>query len=242
MSNYPELKGKVAVISGAGGNLGAAVARRLHADGVKLALADRNQERVHEFVHSLGIADGDAFLAPVDLSKKAEVDKFIDNIVDKFGQIDILVNTAGGYKPGVPVHEMDESFWDSMLTLNSKTAFLLCGAVARTMVAKGNIGRIVNVAGRAGLSAFATGAAYAAGKASMLRLTEAMSGELLSRGITVNAVLPSTIDTPQNRAGEPNADFSKWVSPESIADVIAFLASDAARDISGASIPIYGKS
>jgi NAD(P)-dependent dehydrogenase (short-subunit alcohol dehydrogenase family) len=75
----------------------------------------------------------------------------------------------------------------------------------------------------------------------MLRLTEAMSAELIKRGITVNAVLPSTIDTPQNRASEPNADFSKWVTPESLADVIAFLCSDSARDISGASIPVYGR-
>ncbi len=98
------------------------------------------------------------------------------------------------------------------------------------------------VASRSALKGEATMAAYAASKSAALRLTEAMSGELLDKGITVNAVLPSVIDTPQNRQGNPTADFSKWVPPESIADVIAFLLSDGARDISGASIPIYGRS
>ncbi len=182
-----------------------------------------------------------ALLGLIDLTKKAEVDQFIEKVSSSFGQIHILVNTTGGYKPGKPVHETDEPFWDSMLELNAKTAFLLDSAVARVMVNKGSRGRIINVAGKAGLSSFATGAAYSAGKAAMLRLTEAMSAELIKQGITVNAVLPSTIDTPQNRASEPKADFSKWVTPESLADVIAFLCSDSARDISGASIPVYGR-
>jgi NAD(P)-dependent dehydrogenase (short-subunit alcohol dehydrogenase family) len=158
-----------------------------------------------------------------------------------FGKVDILVNTTGGYKPGMQVHEMDEAFWEFMITLNAKSAFLLNAAVARCMLAKGNSGRLINVAGKAGLSAFATGFGYSAGKSAVLRMTESMSQELLGHGITVNAILPSTIDTPQNRESDPQADFSKWVTPESIADVIAFLCSDGARDISGAAIPVYGR-
>ena len=239
MSNYPELKGKVAVVSGATGNLGSAVVRRLYSEGVKLGLIDRHPDQARDLVK--GIAEQDLFVGAADLTKKAEVDQLIDQIVAKFGQIDILVHTAGGYKPGAPVHEMDDTLWDSIMDLNAKTAFILSSAVARSMVAKGNKGRIINVSGRAGLAAFPTGAAYSAAKAAILRLTESMSAELLSRGITVNAILPSTIDTPQNRQNDPNADFSKWVTPESLADVIAFLASDSARDISGASIPVYGR-
>jgi len=241
VSTYPELSGKVTVISGASGNLGAAVVARLNRENVKLALIDRHEDRIHETLQKLGIDPKNTLLGMIDLTVKAEVDSFIDKVVATFGQVDIMVNTAGGYKPGKPVHETDEASWDSVIALNAKPAFLLSAAVARSMVAKGNKGRIINLAGKAGLSAFATGAAYGAGKAIVLRLTESMSAELIKRGITVNAVLPSTIDTPQNRANDPNADFSKWVAPDSIADVIAFLCSDAACDISGAAIPVYGR-
>jgi NAD(P)-dependent dehydrogenase (short-subunit alcohol dehydrogenase family) len=237
---YSELSGKVAVISGASGNLGLAVIRRLHAEAVRLALIDRNPDKLKETLHGDGIEP--ALVGPADLTVKSQVDAFVDNVVSTFGQVDILVHTAGGYKNGAPVYEMDESLWDFFLNLNAKTTFLLDAAVARTMVKKGNKGRIINVSGRAGLSAFATGSAYSVSKSAVLRITEALAGELLSQGVTVNAILPSTIDTPQNRASDPNADFSKWVAPESIADVIAFLCSDAARDISGAAIPVYGRS
>lgn len=240
MPTYPELKGKVAVVTGATGNLGSAVVRRLYAENVKFALVDRHPDDARELVK--GIAEENLLLGAVDLTKKAEVDQFIEKVAATFGQIDILVHTAGGYKPGAPVHEMDEALWDSIMNLNAKTAFFISSAVARAMVAKGNKGRIINVSGRAGLTAFPTGSAYASAKASLLRITESMSGELLDRGITVNAILPSTIDTPQNRSNDPNADFSKWVSADSIADVIAFLVSDGARDISGAAIPVYGRS
>jgi len=151
------------------------------------------------------------------------------------------VHTAGGYRPGAKLYEMTEDQWNGLIDLNAKTTFLLNAAAARCMVDKGNTGRIINVAGRAALGGGSTIAAYSAAKAAVLRITESLAAELLKQDITVNAVLPSTIDTPQNRAGDPKADFSKWVKPESIADVIAFLASDGARDISGAAIPVYGK-
>src|SRR5712691_8416384 len=241
MATYPELSGKIAVISGASGNLGAAVAHRLYKEHAKLALIDRHEDRLTDTLRKLDIDPNGVLFGILDLTQKAEVVSFIDKVTATFGQVDIMINTAGGYKPGKPVHETDESFWDSVIELNAKPAFLLSAAVARSMIAKGNTGRIINVAGKAGLSAFGTGAAYGAGKAIVLRLTESMSAELVKRGITINAVLPSTIDTPQNRANDPNADFSKWVSPDSLADVIAFLCSDSARDISGAAIPVYGR-
>ncbi len=239
---YPDLIGKVAVISGAGGNLGLAVTRRLYAENVRLALIDRNEDRLRQTLRAEGIDDSKVLIGPVDLLKKSDIDSFVDRVVAMFGQIDILVNTAGGWRPSSPVHELDESQWDFLVNLNVKTTFLLSSAVARRMVEKGNPGRIISVAGRAALKGDANTAAYSVGKAGILRLTESMSAELLERGITVNAVLPSTIDTPQNRQGSPDADFSKWVSADSIAGVIAFLASQAARDISGAAIPVYGRS
>jgi NAD(P)-dependent dehydrogenase (short-subunit alcohol dehydrogenase family) len=241
MPTYPELNGKVAVISGAGGNLGLAVVRRLHTENVKLALIDRNEERLRQTLRAEKIDDSGVLVGPVDLTKKAEIDPFIEKVVATFGKIDILVHTAGGYKPGAPVYEMDESLWDFLLDLNLKIAFLLGGSVARAMIAKGTPGRIVNISGRAALGGGATISAYSAAKAGLVRLTESMSAELLDRGITVNAILPSVIDTPQNRQSSPGEDYSKWVSPDSLADVIAFLVSDAAHDISGAAIPVYGR-
>ncbi len=241
MSNYPELNGKVAVISGAGGNLGLAVVRRLTSENVKLALIDRNEDRLRQTLRGEHIDDKNILVGPVDLTNRDEIDPFIDRVASTFGQIDILVHTAGGYKPGAPVHEMDESLWDFLIDLNLKIAYLLGGSVARCMIAKGNKGRIINISGRAALSGGATISAYSAAKAGLLRLTESMAAELLDRGITVNAIMPSVIDTPQNRQSSPNEDFSKWVSPDSLADVIVFLASDGARDISGAAIPVYGR-
>ncbi|HVO43277.1 MAG TPA: SDR family NAD(P)-dependent oxidoreductase [Aggregatilineales bacterium] len=236
---FPELNGKVAVISGAGGALGFVVAQRLHAEGCQLALAERKADVLRQRLAAQGIAD--ALIGPVDLTRKDAVDPFIDRVAAHFGQIDILVNVAGGYKAGQPVHEMDEAVWDSMLDINARTTFLMSAAAARQMVAKGNPGRIINVGSRAALKGDANSAAYSASKAIVLRLTESMSAELLPHGITVNAVLPSTIDTPTNRSDMPRADFSKWITPESLAGVIAFLASDGAKDISGAAIPVYGR-
>ena len=241
MATYPDLAGKVAVISGAGGNLGLAVTKRLYAEDVRLALIDRNEDRLRQNLQSEDVDDSEIMVGAVDLLKKSEVDAFVEKVIATFGQVDILVHTAGGWRPSAPVHELEESQWDFLVDLNVKIAYLLASSVARHMVERGGQGRIINVAGRAALKGDANTAAYSVGKAGILRLTESMSAELLERGITVNAVLPSTIDTPQNRQGMPNADVSKWVSAESIADVIAFLASDAARDISGAAIPVYGR-
>lgn len=238
---YPELEGKVAVISGAGGNLGGAVVRRLRAENVRVVLIDANAAALEKVSRENGLTAETGLTGVVDLTQKAEVEAFVEKAAATFGPPDILVNIAGGFRSGGPVHEMDESAWDFLLTLNAKTAFLLSAAVARRMVAGSVKGRIINTSARAGLSGVPGLSAYSASKSAVLRLTESMAAELLDLGITVNAVLPSTLDTPQNRQAMPDADFSKWVAPESLAGVIAFLASDAARDISGAAIPVYGR-
>lgn len=235
-----ELKSKVAIISGAGGALGRVVAQRLHYAGAKLALIDRNEEGLRKIVQEHGIPDGELLLGAVDLTQPAEITNFLEQVVAKFGQVDVLVNVAGGFVYSGAVHEMKLEDWDAMLTVNAKTAFLLSAATAKQMVAQGKGGRIVMVGARAALKGDAGMSAYCASKAAVLRLTESMAAELLEHHVTVNAVLPSTIDTPANRKSMPDADFEKWVKPESLADVIAFLASEAARDISGAAIPVYG--
>ncbi len=237
-----ELNGKIALISGAGGALGSVLAQRLHKVGVKLALIDRNEENLRKIVQEHGIPDGEFLLGAVDLTQHAEIEAFLKRVVAQFGQVDILVNVAGGFTYSGSVHEMNLDDWDAMLTINAKTAFLLSAATAKQLVAQGKGGRIVMVGARAAGKGEAGLSAYCASKSAVLRLTESMAAELLDHRITVNAVLPSTIDTPANRKAMPKADFEKWVAPESLSDVIAFLVSDAARDISGAAIPVYGRS
>jgi NAD(P)-dependent dehydrogenase (short-subunit alcohol dehydrogenase family) len=238
---YSELDGKVAVISGAGGSLGSAVARRLGAEKMRLALIDREEVALNRVSQELG-ADANSILTlAIDLTRKADVDRCVEQIVTMFGHIDVLANVAGGFTFSGPVYEANADDLDAMFTVNVKTAFLLSAAVTRRMVEQGTKGRIINIGARAALSGAAGIAAYSASKAAVLRLTESMAAELLEKGITVNAVLPSTIDTPPNRRAMPDADFSKWVSTDSLAGVIAFLASDEARDISGAAIPVYGR-
>lgn len=242
MAIYPELAGKVAVISGAGGNLGIAVTRLFHSADIKLALVDLREDSLRQRLREANLALDQMLIGALDLTqKRAAIDEFIGRVVAHYGKVDILVNVAGGFKAGGPVHEMDEEVWDFMMNINAKTAFLLSAAVVRSMVAHKTRGRIVNIAARAALSGLPTISGYSASKSAVLRLTESMAAELAEYGITVNAVMPSVIDTPQNRRSDPNADHSRWVTPESLAEVILFLVSDSARDISGAAIPVYGR-
>src|SRR5437773_926737 len=157
----------------------------------------------------------------------------------RFPGIDVLCNIAGGFRMGHPVHETPENIWELMLDLNASSVINVARAVVPKMLAAGR-GKIVNVGAVAGLAGKANMGAYSAAKSAVIRLTESMSAELRDGGINVNCILPSVIDTPQNRADMPGADPRRWVAPEALADVILFLASDAARAIHGAAIPVTG--
>jgi NAD(P)-dependent dehydrogenase (short-subunit alcohol dehydrogenase family) len=232
-----DLTDRVAIVTGAGGNLGQAVAQRLQAAGARLVLAERDADKVRAL-----FPPGDRVLiVPADLTDPASVAGLVEQAMARFGQIDILANTVGGYRAGTPAHETPVETWDFMLTLNARTAFLISQAVVPPMLARGQ-GKIVHVAARGGLEGSAKHAAYSASKSALIRLTESMAAELKHSGINVNCVLPGTIDTPQNREAMPKADYSKWVAPDTIADVMMFLASDAARAVHGAAIPVYGQS
>ncbi len=159
--------------------------------------------------------------------------------MDSFGRIDVLCNIAGGFRMGHPVHETPEDTWELMLDLNAKSVIHTARAVVPGMIAAG-YGKIVNIAALAGLAGKANMGAYSAAKSAVIRLTESMSAELRDKGINVNCILPSIIDTPQNRADMPGADPRRWVAPEALAEVVLFLASDAARAIHGAAIPVTG--
>ena len=231
---------QVVIITGGTGNLGQAVTRAFHAAGARVAIVGR--ERQDAVILFGDVPEGEtALYVTGDLTDESSVADIGRQVADKFGRIDILVNTAGGIRAGSPLHETAVEVWDFMMNLNARTVFLMSRAVIPYMLERGH-GRIISTAARAALKGTAKHGPYNASKMAVIRLTETMAAELRHNGITVNCLLPGTIDTPANRADMPNADFARWVSPESIAGVILFLASEAAADINGAAIPIYGRS
>lgn len=234
------LKNKVVLITGAVGNLGTATARLFQQSGAKTVLVDRSPDRVREAFKDLAGSPDHLLAGGVDLSDAASLARLLEQTIAKFGRVDVLVNTVGAFRGGKPVHEADPADWDFLFSANVRTTLLCCRAVTPQML-KQKSGRIINVSSREGLEAHAGFAAYSASKSAVLRLTESLAAELKASDINVNCIMPSVIDTPQNRAAMPNADFSKWVAPEAIADVIAFLASEAARAVTGAAVPVYGK-
>lgn len=232
---------KVVLVTGAGGNLGGAVARAFYAGGASVVLVDRSSERLAALYPPEQFTPARVHFATADLADEASVKALVTAALERFGRIDVLANTVGGYRAGTPVHETPLETWEFMLTLNARTAFLISKAVIPTMLAQ-KYGKIIHVSARGGLAGTARHSAYAASKSAVIRLVETLATELRHEGINVNCVLPGTIDTPQNRAEAPGADYSKWVAPEAIADVILFLASDAARAVNGAAVPVYGRS
>jgi NAD(P)-dependent dehydrogenase (short-subunit alcohol dehydrogenase family) len=234
-----DLTDRVVIVTGAAGSLGNAVARAFRAAGARLVLVDRDLDRLTSLFQDLAGSDGCCLAAPVDLTDEVAVKAMVDETLNRFGRIDVLVNVAGGYRGGTLVHETPLATWDFLLSLNARTVYIASSAVIPAMLRQGS-GKIVNVAARAALQGSARQGAYSASKSAVMRLTEAMAAELKKDGINVNCVMPSTIDTPENRAAMPKADTSRWVQPEALADVILFLASDAARAVHGAAIPVYG--
>lgn len=232
---------QVVMITGASGNLGSATGRAFLAAGAKLALIDRQEELLLKTFPEL-INEPDCFMSScADLTSPPEVSKVVNSTVAYFGRIDVLVNTVGGYRAGTPLHETPIDTWDFMINLNARTVFITTQSVSSYMLDQG-YGKIIHLAARPGLKGVAGASAYSASKAAVIRLVESASAELKSSGINVNCILPGTIDTPQNRTASPDADYDRWVTPESLVNVIQFLASDESRDVHGAAIPVYGLS
>jgi NAD(P)-dependent dehydrogenase (short-subunit alcohol dehydrogenase family) len=230
---------RVVLITGATGDFGPYVARAFAQSGARLALTARKLDQAQALAADLGLGDERALPAVVDVTQAESVAAWVAAVLARWGRVDVLVNVAGGYKPGTPVADMQETDLDFMFNLNARSAFLTCRAVIPPMLAQGG-GKIINIGAKAGQLAGRKSTAYAVSKAAVLRLTEALSAEVRESNINVNAVIPSTINTPANRAGQPNADTSKWVAPEDLAAVVLFLASDAARAIHGAEVPVFG--
>ncbi len=239
--NHFNFNGHVVLVSGASGNLGGAVARTFAAAGAQLVLADRATDKLPALFPELADSPRHLLMGGVDVTDPASTQRWVDAAVERFGRIDVLANTVGGYRAGQPTHETALETWDFMFNLNARSAFVVSRAVLPQMLAQGS-GRIIHTAARAALAGTANHSAYNASKSVVVRLVESMSAEYKHRGLTVNCVLPGTIDTPQNRKEMPDADTTRWVTPEAIADVFVFLASESARAITGVALPVYGRS
>ncbi len=236
-----EFADKVVMVTGASGNLGRAVAHGFLAQGAHLVLADRAADRLAGLFPELVASEQHMLCGAVDATDPVSVQHWVDAAAARFGRLDVLANTIGGYKAGALTHETSLDTWDFMMNLNARTAFILSRAVLPHMLRQGG-GRVIHTAARAALAGSAKHSAYNASKSVVVRLTESMAAEYKHQGVTVNCVLPGTIDTPQNRADMPDADWSKWVPLAAIADAFVFLASDAASHITGAALPVYGRS
>lgn len=227
-----ELQGKRIAVTGAFGALGAAMVERAVAAGARVAAIDRAPALATN-------TPGVVALGGVDLADAAAAKTAIDAAAKALGGLDGLVNIAGTFRWETLADGSVDS-WDLLYRVNLRTA-VAASKAAIPHLAASHAGRIVNISAAGSVKAGAGMGAYAASKSGVARLTEALAEELKDRGITVNAVLPSTIDTAANRADMPKADFSRWVTPAQLADVIVFLLSDRASAVTGALLPVMGR-
>jgi NAD(P)-dependent dehydrogenase (short-subunit alcohol dehydrogenase family) len=226
------LMARVVVVTGAFGALGRVVAETALAADHSVAALDFAK------VPALGVDPRMLAMGGVDLADPAAATTAMEGVIARFGRIDVLLNIAGGFR-WETLEAGDVATWELMHRLNLLTCLNASRAALPHLAASG-AGTIVNVGAGAALKAGAGMGAYAASKSAVHRLTEALAEEWKGRGLTVNAVLPSTIDTPANRADMPDADFGKWVTPADLAGVMLFLAGPAARSVTGALVPVVG--
>lgn len=231
------LSGKVFAVTGGFGILGLAVGRAAAALGARVALIDRSTApEAAQLPPPLSDA---LLLGGVELSELEAARQAFERVAQHHGGVDVLVNVAGAFR-WQTLEAGDLANWDLLYRINVMTAVMSSRSALPHLRRRGR-GAIINIGAAAAAKAAAGMGAYASSKAGVAKLTESLADELKDAGITVNAVLPSIIDTPANRADMPTADFSRWVTPEAVADVILFLASDSARSVTGALVPIYGR-
>lgn len=214
------------LITGASGGLGPAVVEQFLSEGHAVAAVARSwpkpDGRYRQIAADLTTLDG------------------CQGAVAEAGPIDTLIHVLGGFSGGQPVAQTSEETWDRMMSLNLRAAFLTFRAVVPQMVER-RAGRIIAIGSRTGSDPAAGLSAYGVSKAGLVHLVRTLALELKETGVTANVVMPATIDTAANRAAMPDAQASRWVTPASIAKVVSWLAGDAARDVSGAVIPVYGE-
>lgn len=230
------LDGRQIVVTGGTGALGGAVVGKLLEQGAVCHVPNAHAAAPPHF--PFAAHDRVRLAHNVDLSDSTKVEAFYNQVADLWGSIHL----AGGFAMA-PVEKIESASFAEMMDTNARTTFLCCRAAIRSMLTSGTAGRIVNVTARAGLDPRRGSGmvAYAASKAAVAAMTVAMAEELKHKGILVNAVAPSTLDTPANRADMPDADFTKWVSLEAAAEAIAYLASPTNMAMSGTLVPLYGR-
>jgi NAD(P)-dependent dehydrogenase (short-subunit alcohol dehydrogenase family) len=231
------LSGRVVLIAGATGGVGSVVSRRLVEAGARIALVSRQHDKLEDLAARIGVADQDCYLHACDLRDPAAAKAAVTAVIKCFGRLDTVINTIGSWEPGKVTTLTDDRYHDVLATNLHSVFYVLREAVPH--MAEGssiiNFGAELPPEGKGGQLS------YAVAKAGIMTLTGSLALELKPRGVTVNALLPRNVDTPGNRELRPNADTSKWVKPEEIAELVLFLASPSARAITGALIPIYGR-
>ena len=232
MSEEMQFTDRTVMVTGAAGNLGRAVAQAFADLGASLVLVVKKgdlQDAEKRLVLSANLLDQES------------VREAVEKALQRFKRIDVLCNLAGGFRMGQPVHEISDDDWNFLFDVNTRTVLNTARAVVPVMLKAGG-GKIVNVGAYSAQKGVARMGAYVASKSAVIRLTETMAAELREKNINVNCVLPTTIDTPENRAAMPQTDPRRWVAPEDLARAIVFLASDSARAIHGAALPVTGLS
>jgi len=223
---------KVVLITGAKGGLGSFVTRRFLATGATVVGASRS-------ISQADFPEANFVALPIDFTKAGAVRAALESIVSRFGRLDVLVHVVGGFAGGQTVAETDDATWERMRDLNLTSAFYVLRA-AIPHLRKSGKGRIITIGSLTAVEPHAGLGAYMTFKAALTTLVRTVALENKDAGLTANVILPGTMDTPANRKAMPRADFSKWVQPGDVADVVLWLTDDRAAHITGSAIPVDG--
>jgi NAD(P)-dependent dehydrogenase (short-subunit alcohol dehydrogenase family) len=226
------VKGQVVLVTGASGGLGTCVTQAFLDAGATVIGTSRKIQQ-SDFTNPTFIA------VPAEISTQTGASTLLNTVVERFGRLDVLAHTVGGFAGGQPVVDTDDVTFQRMFDLNLNSFFYILRASIPPLRRSGR-GRIIAIGSRAAVESGAGIGAYSASKAAMVSLAKTVAAENRDAGVTTNVILPGTIDTTANRAAMPGSDFSKWVQPANIASLTVWLASEAAKDINGAIIPVYG--
>jgi len=226
------MEGKIVLVTGASGGLGRYVTQAFLDAGSTVAGASRK-------IQQSDFSSPRFTAVPAEISSREDAQGLVDQVVARFGRLDVLAHTVGGFAGGQSTADTDDATFQRMLDLNLNCVFHILRATIPALRQTGN-GRIIAIGSRAALEPGAGVGAYSASKAAMVSLIRTVAVENKDAGLTANVILPGTMDTPANRTSIPNADFSKWVRPSTVANLITWLAGDAGKDINGAVIPVYG--
>lgn len=226
------MKGKVVMVTGANGGLGTSVTQAFLDAGATVVGTSRKIQQ-SEFMSA------DFAAVPAEITNSQGAESLLDQVVRRYGRLDVLAHTVGGFAGGSPVAETDDATFQQMFDVNLNATFYLLRASIPVLRKSGN-GRIIAIGSRAAVEPGANVGAYSASKAAMVSLIKTIALENRDAGMTANVILPGTMDTPANRKAIPDADFSKWVRPATVASLMVWLAREAGKDVNGAAIPVYG--